>query len=374
MKLYEYMGKELFDGYRVPLPGGRVVQEAHEAARAAEELGGVVLKAQVLTGKRGKAGAISFADNPSQAEEEASRLLQMEVGGEKVERLLVEEKLPLERELYLAITVEAEARQPVVLASLYGGMDIEEVPEEHIVKYPVEVLTGYSPYIAREICDRLGLEGKVVRSFAAVLESIYRLFREKDAELVEINPLALSGEEFLALDSKVVIDDDALYRQKEIPRVEEKTSLEKKAQEMGLAYVDLGGDVAVMANGAGITMATLDLVQHFGGTPANFLDFGGGAGEEKTSGALELLLGTDPRVILINIFGGITRCDVVARAFVSVKEKQGISIPFFFRLVGTNEAEGRRVLHDAGVEVFQSMEEAVQRAVEASKNNAGGGF
>ncbi len=374
MKLYEYMGKELFDGYRVPLPGGRVVQEAHEAARAAEELGGVVLKAQVLTGKRGKAGAISFADNPSQAEEEASRLLQMEVGGEKVERLLVEEKLPLERELYLAITVEAEARQPVVLASLYGGMDIEEVPEEHIVKYPVEVLTGYSPYIAREIGDRLGLEGKVVRSFAAVLESLYRLFREKDAELVEINPLALSGEEFLALDSKVVIDDDALYRQKEIPRVEEKTSLEKKAQEMGLAYVDLGGDVAVMANGAGITMATLDLVQHFGGTPANFLDFGGGAGEEKTSGALELLLGTDPRVILINIFGGITRCDVVARAFVSVKEKQGISIPFFFRLVGTNEAEGRRVLHDAGVEVFQSMEEAVQRAVEASKNNAGGGF
>ncbi len=373
MNLYEYMGKELFAEYHLPIPRNKVVETQKEAFRAVEELGGGVLKAQVLTGKRGKAGAISFVDTPAEAEEEASRLLQMEVGEEKVRKLLMEEKLPLDRELYLAITVEGQARRPVVLASLYGGMDIEEVPEEHIVKWPVDVMVGYHPYIAREICNRLGLEGKAVRSFAVVLERLYRLFQGRDAELVEINPLALSGEELIALDSKVVIDDDALFRQKDLPLVEEKTSLEKKASDMGLAYVDLGGDVAVMANGAGITMATLDLVQHFGGSPANFLDFGGGADEEKTSQALELLLGTDPRVILINIFGGITRCDVVARAFVSVKESKGISIPFFFRMVGTNEEEGRRILEEAGVQVFQSMQEAVRHAVEASKRETGGG-
>ncbi len=372
MNLYEYMGKKLFNDYHIPVPRNRVVNAAEEAGNAVRDMGGGVIKSQVLTGKRGKAGAIAFVDDPQEAVKEASRLLGMEVGGEKVETLLIEEKLPLDRELYLAITVEGEARRPVILASLDGGMDIEEVPDHRIVKWPLDILLGYHPFIAREICQQLGIKGKTVKSLTVLLGRVYRLFKEKDAELVEINPLGLCEEELIALDSKVVIDDDALYRQKELPRVEEKTALEKKAAQMGLAYVDLGGDIAVMANGAGITMATLDLVQHYGGTPANFLDFGGGAGEEKTSGALELLLGTNPQVILINIFGGITRCDVVARAFVNVREQQGVSIPFFFRLVGTNEEEGRRILEEDGIEVFTSMEEAVRRAVEASDSWEGG--
>jgi len=372
MKLYEYMGKKLFADYHIPIPRGRVVETEEEASKAAVELGGAVVKSQVLTGKRGKSGGISFVDTPEEASREASRILQMEIGGEQVKNVLMEEKHPPEKELYLALTVDGEARRPLVLASQYGGMDIEEVPDEHIVKWPLDALVGYHPYIAREICHQLGIEGKAVKSFIKLLGSLYQLFKEKDAELLEINPLGWYGEELIALDSKVVIDDDALYRQKDLPQVEEKTDMEKKASQMGLAYVDLGGDVAVMANGAGITMATLDLVQHFGGTPANFLDFGGGAGEEKTAGALELLLGTNPRVILINIFGGITRCDVVARAFVNVKERQGIAIPFFFRLVGTNEEEGRKILEEAGIEVFQSMKEAVSRAVEESKKQGGG--
>jgi len=371
MKLYEYMGKELFALQQIPVPRGRVVETPEEAEAVAKELGPVVVKSQVLTGKRGKAGAIAFADTPEEAGREATRLLQMEVGGEKVTRLLLEEQLPPDKELYLSLVVEGETRCPVVLASMHGGVDIEEVPEEHIVKHTIDPLLGYHPYIAREICHQLGLEGKAVKSFIALLGKLYQLFQEKDAELLEINPLGLRGEDLLALDAKVVIDDDALYRQKELPVVEEKTALEKKASEIGLAYVDLGGDIAVMANGAGITMATLDLVQHFGGTPANFLDFGGGASEETAYSALELLLGTEPRVILINIFGGITRCDVVARAFVNVMQSRGITIPFFFRLVGTKEEEGRQILQEAGVEVFSSMEEAVRQAVAASQNQQG---
>ena len=184
---------------------------------------------------------------------------------------------------------------------------------------------------------------------------------------MEINPLALTPQGLVAADAKVTIDDDALYRHPQLPRIREKTDLELKAEEMDLAYVELGGDIAVMANGAGITMATLDMVQHYGGTPANFLDFGGGAGVERTAQALELLLGTNPKAILINIFGGITRCDVVAEAFVKVKESRGIDVPVSFRLVGTNEQEGREILKKVGIEAFQTMEEAVRHAVELSR-------
>ncbi|HHX87317.1 MAG TPA: ADP-forming succinate--CoA ligase subunit beta [Firmicutes bacterium] len=363
MKLYEYLGKQLFDRYGIPVPRGKMVKTAGEAAEVAAEWGEVVIKSQVLTGKRGKAGGIAFATDSDQAGQEASRILSMKIQGLPVEMLLVEEKLSIDQELYLAITVDGAARSPIILASLDGGMEVEEVPPERMIRWPINVNIGAQQFAVREICRRLGVTGSLQKQLLAIVPKLYSLFRELDAELVEINPLALCGQELVAADAKITIDDDALYRHKDLPRITEKTSLELKAEELGLAFVELGGEIAVMANGAGITMATLDMVQHYGGTPANFLDMGGGADLDRTANALELLLATDPRVILINIFGGITRCDVVAGAFARVKENRGIELPVSFRLVGTNEEQGRAILERMGVSAFHSMDEAIRHAV-----------
>ncbi len=367
MKLYEYLGKELFSRYEIPVPRGRVAGTPAEAAEAAAGWGEVVVKAQILSGKRGKGGGVAFASDPSEVHREATRIMQIKIQGLPVEKLLVEEKLPIEKELYLAMAVDGATRSPLLLTSMDGGMEVEEVPDERMVRWPVDVTVGLSPYSVREICRRLGIAGAMVQEFQQLLPKIYRLFRENDAELVEINPLAWCSGRLVAADAKVTIDDDALYRHRELPVIHEKTDLERRAQEIGLAFVELSGDIAVMANGAGITMATLDMIQHYGGAPANFLDCGGGADLEQTVGALELLLATNPRVILINIFGGITRCDVVAEAFVNVKEKWKLDLPFSFRLVGTNEETGRSILARAGIQAFTSMEEAVCHAVMLSK-------
>jgi len=368
MKLFEYMGKDLFREHGIPLPEGRVATTPEEVQGAAAEIGPVVIKSQVLAGKRGKAGGISFADTPEEAREEAERILQMEIGGYPVECVLVESKIQIDREYYLSITIDGALRSPVVLASLEGGMDIEEVPEELIVKYPLDVSIGLKPFAAREICRRLGLKGTEAKEFGAILVKLYRLFCARDAELVEINPLVVSGDRLLAADAKVTIDDDALFRQKDLPVVEERTDLEKKANELGLAYVELEGDIAVMANGAGMAMATLDMIDYYGGKPANFLDAGGGAGVEQTARALELLLATEPRVIMINIFGGITRCDDVANAFATVKKEKGIDMPVVFRLVGTNEEEGRKILEETGVDAYPTMQESAQKAAELASS------
>jgi len=364
MKLYEYLGKELFRDYGIPVPRGKVVSSPEEAAAAAEGLADVVIKSQVLSGKRGKAGGISFASSPAEAKTEAERILKMKLNGLVVDKLLVEEKLSIEQELYLAITVDGSARCPVVLASLDGGMDVEEVAEERMIKWPIDISIGMQSYMVREICRQLGISGNLQKEFISFLPKLYRIFRALDAELAEINPLAVTPDGLVAADAKVTIDDDALYRHSSLPKIKEKTALELKAEELDLAYVELDGNIAIMANGAGITMATLDIVQHYGGAPANFLDFGGGADVERTAQALELLLGTNPKVLLINIFGGITRCDVVAEAFVQVKESRGIDLPVSFRLVGTNETEGRDILAKVGIKAFTTMDEAVRHAVE----------
>ncbi len=364
MKLYEYLGKKLFYRYDIPVPQSKIVETPEEAAKAAAELKDVVIKSQVLSGKRGKAGGIAFASDPGKARVEAERILQMNLNDLKVEKLLVEEKLQIEQELYLALTVDGAQRSPVILASLDGGMDVEEVAEERMIKYPVDVSIGLQDFMTREICRRLGISGDLQKEFIKLLPKLYRMFKELDAELAEINPLALTPAGLVAADAKVTIDDDALYRHPQLPRVKEKTDLELKAEELDIAYVELEGNIAVMANGAGITMATLDMVQHYGGAAANFLDFGGGASVERTAQALELLLGTDPKVLLINIFGGITRCDVVAEGFVKVRESKGIDLPVSFRLVGTMEAEGREILEKVGIKTFNSMDDAVRHAVE----------
>jgi len=369
MKLYEYMGKELLAKYGIPVPEGGVASTPEEAAALTGKIGSVVLKAQILSGKRGKAGGIVFTDNQAEAGQFSANLLGSELNGFKVATVLVEEKLQIDREFYLAITVDGAARKPLILASAQGGMDIEDVPEEELVRMNLDVTVGMQQFVTREVTRRLGVTGSIAQQIADILCKLYRLFVDMDAELVEINPLAISGEKVIAADAKITIDDDALFRQSALPYVEERTATEKKAHELGLSYVELDGDIAVMANGAGITMATLDLIQYYGGAAANFLDAGGGAGVEQTAKALELLLAKNPKAILINIFGGITRCDDVAKAFAYVKKNSGIPVPVVIRLVGTNEDKGREILLDVGINTYKLMHEAAQKAVEIAKEN-----
>ena len=369
MKLYEYMGKELFAKYGIPVPQGGVVSTPEEAAVLTEKIGSVVVKSQILSGKRGKAGGIGFFDSPQEASDFAAKILGSELRGLVVEKVLVEKKLQIDREFYLAITVDGAAKKPIILASAQGGMDIEDVPEEHMVRMPLDVTIGMQPFITRQVTERLGVTGPIAKQIAAILINLYQMFTELDAELAEINPLVISGEDVIAADAKVTIDDDALFRHRDLPVVEERTDAEKKAHELGLSYVELEGNIAVMANGAGITMATLDLIQYYGGSAANFLDAGGGAGEEQTAKALELLLSKDPKAILINIFGGITRCDDVANAFASVKKKIGIPVPVVIRLVGTNQEKGREILAEVGIQTYEFMHEAAAKAVEIAKGN-----
>ncbi|MBE3588997.1 MAG: ADP-forming succinate--CoA ligase subunit beta [Thermoanaerobacteraceae bacterium] len=368
MKLYEYMGKDLFTRYGINVPRGRMVTAPDEAFAAAAEINApVVIKSQVLAGKRGKGGGIKFADTPEEAREAAAALLGMDLRGYRVDILLVEEKIKIDKELYISITIDGSAKRPVMIASAEGGMDIEEVPEEKIIKEHIDLDIGIMPFLAREVARRLGLKDSLAKDFYRLLPAMYRLFREKDAELVEINPLVISGDRLIAADSKITIDDYALYRQKDIPFVEDKTLLERKAKEIGVSFVELNGDIAIMANGAGMSMGTLDTIAYYGGSPANFLDCGGGAGLEETAKALELLLETNPRVIFINIFGGITRCDDVAGAFVKVKKSMDIPVPVVIRLVGTNEEAGRRILEEEGISAYTFMNEAAEKAVELAR-------
>ena len=363
MKLFEYMGKEFFSSYGISVPEGELVSSPGEAADAVKRIGPAVLKAQVLTGKRGKAGGIAFAEDPRQAEEQAAQIIGSRIGDYLVENILLEQKMEIDQELYLSITVEGDLRCPVVLASMRGGVDIEEVPQDLIVHYPVDPVLGLKPFMAEEICRRLGLDKDLKKEFSKVLFNLYRLFKEKDAELVEINPLIVSGSRVFAADSKVIIDDFALFRHEEIPVVEERTELERRANELGLSFVQMDGDIAVIANGAGMSMATLDMLQYYGGNPSNFLDAGGGAGIEQTAQALELLLETEPKAVLINIFGGITRCDQVAYAIKSLKDKKDFNIPVVTRLVGTNEKLGREILEEINIRTSATMKEAVKEVV-----------
>lgn len=348
-----------------------MVTNPEEAFRVATEIGGpVVIKSQVLSGKRGKAGGIKFADHPEGARAAAQELLGMTIQGLSVDILLVEEKLQIDRELYLSITINSATKMPVIIASAHGGMDIEEVAEEHIVKQPIDVELGMQEFIARDVVRRMGipLNAPQGKGLVKVIKTLYEIFTQKDADLVEINPLVISGDKVIAADAKVTIDDEALYRQLDLPRVEERTAAEKVAHDLGLSYVELDGDIGVMANGAGITMGTLDTLTYYGGKPANFLDAGGGTGEEGTAKALELILSRNPKSIIINIFGGITRCDDVARAFASVKKNRGIPVPVVIRLVGTNQEVGRAILKEAGIEAYDFMQDAAKKAVELANS------
>jgi len=344
------------------------------AREAAQELGKpVVIKVQLPVGGRGKVGGVKFAETPAEAEKAASQLLGLRIKGLAVEKLYVEEKIRIVNEVYLGVTVDRDNRCYVILASREGGMDIEEVAAtapEKIVRHRVDPVLGLRSYHCNLLAKRLGYGDKKMRAFAAFVSKLYELAVEMDAELTEINPLAEVEDGFVAADARLNVDNNALYRHKEL---EEKllhsyqgelTEREMEARVMDLAYVELDGDIGIIGNGAGLTMATLDTVMLHGGKAANFLDLGGGATPERIGKAVKFVL-SDPRTkaLFVNVLGGITRCDHTAEGIVAARKELGVSKPVVVRMMGTNEAEGKALLKEAGIETLDTMEEAADMAV-----------
>jgi len=335
----------------------------------------LVVKSQVLVAGRGKAGGIRFAKSLEEAVSLTELLFDFPIKGLKPRYILVEEAVEHSSELYASITIDKSARKPVVLASPYGGMDIEEIAREKpesIVRLHVDPFIGLRGFEARMIARRLGLSGGAQQSFASLLQAMYKAFIDYDAELVEVNPLTFVGDRVIALDARIIVDDNASYRHPElaIERVEggEVSEWESRARRLGLAFVELEGNVGVIGNGAGLTMTSMDLVYEYGGAPANFLDVGGGASSERVKRAVLLLLEyPKTKSIFINIFGGITRCDEVARGIVeAIKEYGGKPKPIFVRLSGTREEEGRRILEEAGIRAYDDPVKAVIDAIKAA--------
>ena len=380
MDLYEYQGKELLRHYDLETLPGVVAGTPEEAGRAAEKLGGTVaIKAQVLTGGRGKAGGIKVVSSPREAEEAAGMILGMDIRGHTVRRVYVEGGAEIDREFYLSITVDRSAKQPLILFSTEGGVDIEEVAEtkpEAIVRVHVDPLVGLLPYQVREIVFAAGLEGDAAKGVGRTLTHLYEAFKGLDASLVEINPLVVTNDgRVLTLDAKVTVDNSSLYRHKDIAElhdVEAADPHEQRALEVGLQYVKLDGDIGILGNGAGLVMSTLDVVAQAGGEPANFCDVGGGADAEEISIALDIVTSNEQvRSVLFNIFGGITRGDEVARGLLAAIERTGITIPIVVRLDGTNAEEGRRILSEntpQNVHTEETMLDAARRAVELARD------
>jgi succinyl-CoA synthetase beta subunit len=380
LDLYEYQGKELLREYGLETLPGIVAGTPEEAGRAAEALGGTVaIKAQVLTGGRGKAGGIKVVGSPREAKEVAGQILGMEIRGHTVGRVYVEHGEDIDREFYLSITVDRTAKRPLILFSTEGGVEIEEVAETKpgaIVRLHVDPLLGLLPYQVREITFAAGLEGDVAKGVGTTLSHLYKAFEGLDASLVEINPLIVTGEgRVLTLDAKVTVDDSSLYRHEDIAGlhdVEAADPQEERAQEVGLQYVKLDGDIGILGNGAGLVMSTLDVVAQAGGEPANFCDVGGGADAEQISTALDIVTSNEQvQSVLFNIFGGITRGDEVARGLLSAIERTELTLPIVVRLDGTNAAEGSRILAEntpENVVTEETMLEAASRAVELARD------
>jgi succinyl-CoA synthetase beta subunit len=380
LDLYEYQGKELLRNYGLETLPGIVAGTPEEAARAAETLRGTVaIKAQVLTGGRGKAGGIKVVSSPREAEEAAEQILGMDIRGHTVRRVYVEGGAEIDREFYLSITVDRTAKRPLILFSTEGGVEIEEVAETNpdaIVRLRVDPLVGLLPYQVREVTFAAGLEGDAAKGVGRTLTNLYKAFEDLDASLVEINPLVVTNDgRVLTLDAKVTVDNSSLYRHKDIADlhdVEAADAQEQRAQEVGLQYVKLDGDVGILGNGAGLVMSTLDVVAQAGGEPANFCDVGGGADAEKISTALDIVTSNEQvESVLFNIFGGITRGDEVARGLLSAIERTGITLPIVVRLDGTNAEEGLKILAEntpENVHTEETMLEAARRAVELARD------
>lgn len=376
MKLHEYQSKQIFSKYGIKIPKGRVASTASEAKQIAEELGGnVVIKSQVLVGGRGKAGGIKVAKNPDEAEQFATQILGMEIKGLPVRKVLVDEAASIAQEIYLGITNDRAAKKPVIMASSAGGVEIEEVAKtnpEKIYKLHVNPLVGIKDYQARDIAGGINLPREHWNAFSEILKGLWRVYNDYDAELAEINPLVITSDNHLvALDGKMLIDDNSLFRHPELSEMrdtDEDAPSEIEARKFGLTFIKLDGNIGCMVNGAGLAMASMDILKLSGGEPANFLDIGGGASAEKVAAAMRIIL-SDPNVkaILFNIFGGITRGDEVARGILAAIAEVKPKVPMVVRLVGTNAAEGRALLANANMITAETLLEAAQKAVAAAK-------
>jgi succinyl-CoA synthetase beta subunit len=389
MNVHEYQAKEVLREFGIAVPDGRVATTAAEAGEAARALASdvVVVKAQVHAGGRGKAGGVKLAKSPAEAKEAASQILGMTLHtpqtppeGKLVRKVYVEAGSKIADELYLAVVVDRAEEKLAVIASTEGGMEIEEVAAktpEKIITVTVDVNVGLQPYQIRQIGFSLGLGVDQVRQLETFLGGLYRLFEEKDASIAEINPLVVTeGGDLVALDAKINFDDNALYRHPEIVKLrdpDEEDPRERAAKEIDLAYVGLDGDIGCMVNGAGLAMATLDMIQHCGGNPANFLDAGGGADKEKVKEAFKLILRDENvKAILVNIFGGIVRCDLIAEGVVAAASELEVEVPLVVRLQGTKAPEGRKILADSNLDITpaETLHEAGEKAVAAALGEA----
>ena len=376
MNLHEFQSKRIFAKYNIPIPRGEVASTPAEARDIAVRLGGpVVIKSQVLVGGRGKAGGIKVAQDPNDAEAKADAILGMIIKGLTVKKVLVDEAADIQEEIYLGAVLDRARRRVVLMASSEGGVEIEQVAAEtpdKLVTVAAHPFLGLRSHQARILADGIGLPKEHTRAFIGIARGLYQAFVDSDASLAEINPLVITGQnQLLAVDGKISLDDSALFRHTDLAELrdpDEEDPSEKEARRYGLSYINLDGEIGCMVNGAGLAMATMDIVKLYGGEPANFLDVGGGAQSEKVAAALHIIL-TDRRVkaVLINIFGGITRCDEVAHGVLEAIATLEVKVPFVVRLVGTNEDEGRRILAEANLITATSLADAAQKAVAAAK-------
>ena len=374
MKLFEYESKSLAQNLGINTPKGGLASTPDEARDIHKRIGGeVVIKAQVLVAGRGKAGGIKFGSKPEETRDRASEILSMTIKGEKVKKVLIEQKLNIKKELFGSIVLDRANKCQTVLASDQGGIDIEDVAKqspEKILHHRIDPVFGMRGYDARQVGLKLGYTGQRLNALTDLLSNLYRLSVIYDAELVESNPLVETNEgKFVTADLRLIVDDNSLFRHPEFQErakeiSSEVTPLEAKARENGLAFVELDGDIGIMGNGAGLVMATLDMVNHYGGKPANFCDVGGGANAEHVATALQIIQG-DQKVnrIFVNILAGITRCDEVAKGIVDVKKVVGLKKPLVVRMQGTNFEEGKRILNSIGITTLEKMDEAAQLVV-----------
>jgi succinyl-CoA synthetase beta subunit len=389
MKIHEYQGKELLKKFGVPVPRGIVAHTPEEAFNAAKELGTdvVVVKAQIHAGGRGKGGGVKLAKSPEEAREIAGQILGMQLvthqtgpEGREVRVLLIEEGLPIDREFYLGIVLDRASGRPVFMASSAGGMDIEEVAAntpEKILKETIDPAIGFRPFQARKLAFGLGLPADLINQAAKFMQTLYMAYEQTDASLIEINPFLLTKDKrLIALDAKVTFDENAMFRHKDfapLRDLNEEEPLEIEASKFDLNYIKLDGNIACMVNGAGLAMATMDIIKLAGGEPANFLDVGGGASQERVEAAFKILLADENvEAVLINIFGGIVRCDMVARGVVGAAHNLGLSLPVVVRLEGTNVEEGQRVIRESGLNftVAKGMQDAAEKVVGLARGQA----
>ena len=384
MNLHEYQSKQLLAKYGVPAPPGEVAQTAADARKHAESLGfeKFVVKAQVLAGGRGKAGGIKIAQTPVEVEAISSQMLgstlvthQTGPEGKVVNKVLVEEPADIKQEFYLAVVSDRSSERDVVMASSEGGVEIEEVAKkspEKIIKEYVDSAVGIQPFQCRRIAYALGLEGKTVNKAVSFITALYKLYKENDCSIAEINPLILTaGDDLLALDCKINLDDNALFRHKSLGEMRDtgdENPVDVEAREHGLSFVKMEGNIGCLVNGAGLAMATMDIIKYHGGEPANFLDVGGGASAEQVTRAFKMILSDKSvKAILVNIFGGIMKCDTIAEGIITAAKETGITVPLVVRLEGTNVELGRKMLAESGLDIRtgSDMKEATQKVVEA---------